>query len=222
MVRTSRSSILKVMRAPLASGFTTSEQATFVENGLRTIGLTRNFGRFIVPCGHGSVSDNNPYFGALHCGACGGNHGDPNARVFAAMGNNPEVRRLLKERGLVIPDDTWFLGAKHITTNDRMQFYDVDDVPATHREDLSVMISDLEKAGAHQALERCGRLPRAPKAVSPDRAYRHVADRTVDWANVRPEWGLSGNAAFHHRKATLHQRTRFGWACLLTLLRSGT
>jgi uncharacterized protein YbcC (UPF0753/DUF2309 family) len=180
----------------LPLGFTASEQATFVENGLRTIGMTKNFGRFIVPCGHGSVSDNNPYFGALHCGACGGNHGDPNARVFAAMGNNPEVRRLLKERGLVIPDDTWFLGAKHITTNDRIQFYDVDDVPATHREDLSVMMSDLEKAGAHQALERCRRMPRAPKAVSPDRAYRHVAGRSVDWANVRPEWGLSGNAAF--------------------------
>jgi uncharacterized protein YbcC (UPF0753/DUF2309 family) len=180
----------------LALGFTASEQATFVENGLRTIGMTKNFGRFVVLCGHGSVSDNNPYFGALHCGACGGKHGDPNARVFAAMGNNPEVRRLLKERGLVIPDDTWFLGAKHITTNDRIQFYDVDDLPATHREDLRVMISDLEKAGAHQALERCHRIPRVPRGLSPDRAYRHVAGRTVDWANVRPEWGLSGNAAF--------------------------
>ena len=99
-----------------ALGFTREEQANLVENGLRAIGLTKNFGRFIVLCGHGSVTDNNPYFGALHCGACGGKHGDPNARAFAAMGNNPEVRRLLKDRGLDIPDDTWFLGAKHITT----------------------------------------------------------------------------------------------------------
>jgi uncharacterized protein YbcC (UPF0753/DUF2309 family) len=180
----------------LAVGFSSSEQASFVENGLRTMGLTKNFGRFVVPCGHGSVSDNNPYFGALHCGACGGKHGDPNARVFAAMGNNPEVRRLLKERGLAIPDDTWFLGGKHITTTDRVALYDIEDVPATHRDDLRVMINDLEKAGAHQALERCRRIPRSPRGLSPDGAYRHVVVRTVDWANVRPEWGLSGNAAF--------------------------
>jgi uncharacterized protein len=180
----------------LALGFAPSEQTTFVENGLRTMGLTKNFGRFVVLCGHGSVSDNNPYFGALHCGACGGKHGDPNARVFAAMGNNPEVRRLLKERGLAIPDDTRFLGGKHITTTDRVALYDIEDVPATHRDDLRVMINDLEKAGAHQALERCRRIPRAPRGLSPDGAYRHVVIRTVDWANVRPEWGLSGNAAF--------------------------
>ncbi|MGH8628168.1 MAG: putative inorganic carbon transporter subunit DabA, partial [Gammaproteobacteria bacterium] len=49
-------------------GFTREEQASMVENGLRAIGLTKNFGRFIVLCGHGSISDNNPYFGALHCG----------------------------------------------------------------------------------------------------------------------------------------------------------
>lgn len=177
-------------------GFTREEQATMVENGLRAIGLTTNFGRFIVPCGHGSITDNNPYFGALHCGACGGKHGDPNARAFAAMGNDPVVRRLLKARGLDIPDDTWFLGAKHITTSDHILFYDVEDVPATHLEDLRAMMSDLEKSGASQALERCSRMPRSPKRLSPEKAHQHVADRTMDWANTRPEWGLSGNAAF--------------------------
>ncbi len=58
------------------------------------------------------------------------------------------------------------------------------------------MINDLEQAGAHQALERCRRIPRSPRGLSPDGAYRHVVVRSVDWANVRPEWGLSGNAAF--------------------------
>lgn len=181
---------------PLIQGFTIQEQATFVENGLRTMGLTRNLGRFVVLCGHGSVSENNPYFGALHCGACGGRHGDPNARVFAEMANNPEVRRLLHDRGFVIPEDTWFLAAKHVTTTDRVLFYDLTDVPESHEEDLRAMRADLEKAGAHQARDRCGYLPRSPRGLSPEKAYRHVVTRSMDWANVRPEWGLSGNAGF--------------------------
>ena len=177
-------------------GLTLVEQANSVEFALRMMGLTRNFGRFVVLCGHGSATDNNPYASALDCGACGGKHGDPNARAFANMANNPEVGRLLKERGLDIPDDTWFLPAKHITTSGRVVFYDVDEVPESHREDLRVMIQDLEKAGAQDALERCGRLPRSPRASSPEAAYRYVADRTVDWANARPEWGLSASAVF--------------------------
>lgn len=187
------------------SGFTREEQANMVENGLRAIGLTKDFGRFIVVCGHGSASDNNPYFGALHCGACGGKHGDPNARAFAAMGNHPEVRRLLKDRGLDIPADCWILAAKHITTSDRVLLYDVEDVPATHREDLRILRSDLEKAGTSQSLERCHRMPRSGEGRSAEKAYQHVAARSVDWANVRPEWGLSSNAAFVIGRRSLTQ-----------------
>ncbi|MDA1055997.1 MAG: Na-translocating system protein MpsB, partial [Planctomycetota bacterium] len=182
--------------AALPHGFTPIEQATFVEKGLRAFGLTANFGRFVVLCGHGSTSDNNPYFAAYNCGACGGGHGDANARVFAAMGNQPQVRRTLQENGLDIPDDTWFLAGKHNTATDRVTFYDVEDIPASHAEDLRLLSEDLEEAGRHQALERCHRIPRAPRDVSPEAAAVHMVSRTVDWANVRPEWGLSSNAAF--------------------------
>lgn len=182
--------------AALAHGFTPDEQATFVEKGLRAIGLTENFGRFIVACGHGSTSENNPYFAAYNCGACGGGHGDPNARVFARMGNQPHVRRVLKENGLEIPDDTWFLAAKHNTATDQVSFYDEQDIPASHTADLQRLVEDLKKAGRHQALERCQRTPAAPTNTSPQGAASHMASRTIDWANVRPEWGLSSNAAF--------------------------
>ncbi len=177
-------------------GFSLAEQIGMVEGGLRAIGLTRDFGRFVVLCGHGSESDNNPYFGALHCGACGGKHGDASARGFAAMANHPEVRAELLGRGIRVPDDTWFLAAKHITTSDRVHFYDVQDVPATHRDELAALDADLAVAGAAQAFERSARLPRAGIQASPEQAYAHVRGRTADWANTRPEWGLSSNAAF--------------------------
>jgi hypothetical protein len=180
----------------LIPGFTLDEQAAFVGGGLRVIGLTRQLGRFVVVCGHGAISENNPYAAAYNCGACGGAHGDPNARVYAGMANHPEVRKKLAEGGLVIPDDTWFVAGKHDTTTDRVAFYDIDDVPESHRADLARLARDLEKAGAIQTAERCARLPGSPRGMSPDKAFAHAQSRSVDWANPRPEWGLSSNAAF--------------------------
>jgi len=187
----------------LAQGFTLTEQATFIENGLRAMGLTHNYGRVVVLCGHGSETDNNPYYGALDCGACGGNPGDANARVFAAMANDPAVRRIIHDNGLPIPDDTWFLPGKHNTTTDRVTFYDVEELPVSHVADLEVLTQDLEQAGMKQALERCHRLPNAPTEISPEQAFTHVDKRSYDWANPRPEWGLAGNAVFLIGRRTL-------------------
>ncbi len=180
----------------LSRGFSLSERATFIENGLRAMGFTKNFARLVCLCGHGSETDNNPYYGALDCGACGGAPGDANARVFAAMANEPEVRRILKEIGLPIPDDTWFLPGKHNTTTDRVEFYDLEELPDSHKEDFQALKKNLEEAGAKQALERCHRIPSAPTEISPEQAFAHVDERSCDWANTRPEWGLAGNGAF--------------------------
>lgn len=180
----------------LLQGFTLEEQTAFVQNGLRIIGLTERLGRFVVVCGHGAISENNPYAAAYNCGACGGAHGDPNARVFADMANRPEIRKKLADNGLVVPEDTWFLAGKHDTTSDRVAFYDVAEVPPSHAEDLRLLAHDLEEAGAAQALERLGRLPGSPSGMSPRAAHAHALSRSADWANVRPEWGLSSNAAF--------------------------
>ena len=195
----------KVVGQPtkLTRGFTIGEQATFVENGLRTVGLTDNLGRFVVLCGHGGNSDNNPYYAALDCGACGGRPGDPNARVFAAMGNNPDVRAELAKRGLDIPADTWFLAGKHDTNTDRVDLYDIEDVPSSHHDNLKTLRQGFEEGGAQQALERCGRIPGTPRGMTAQQAYAHVNARSFDWANPRPEWGLSGNAAFIVGRRTL-------------------
>ena len=182
--------------AALPVGFSLAEQVGFVEGGLRMIGLTDPMARLVVVCGHGAISENNPYAAAYNCGACGGAHGDPNARVFATMANSPEVRRAAAENGLVIPDDTWFVPAKHDTTTDRVGFYDTIDLPASHVGDLERLRRDLDEAGASQAAERLVKLPGAPRGMSARRARAHAQARSMDWANPRPEWGLSSNAAF--------------------------
>lgn len=199
----------------LTRGFTIEQQANFVEGSLRVIGLTENFGRFIVLCGHGSTTDNNPYSAALDCGACGGRHGDPNARTFAAMGNNPEVRAEILARGLAIPEDTWFLAAKHDTTADRVAFYDEVDIPASHKADFELLQDKFLKGGQHQALERCQKIPGTPKNMTPEQAFEHVQSRSIDWANTRPEWGLSGNAAFIVGRRVITKGTDLEGRCFM-------
>jgi hypothetical protein len=188
-----------------AQGFTGEEQALYIETGLRTIGLKGPFARLILVCGHGSESTNNPYAAALDCGACGGSPGGPNARAFAMLANMHSVRANLRERDLDIPEDTRFMAAQHNTTTDEIVILDECDCPETHREDLHRLRRDLAEAGARQAQERCGRLPGSPEGLTPRAALRHVERRSADLAQVRPEWGLSSNAAFivAHRSLTL-------------------
>ncbi len=177
-------------------GLALPEQAQVVEAGLRLIGLTRTFAPLVLVCGHGSTTDNNPYAAGYDCGACGGNPGDANARVFAALANAPDVRRTLAARGIAIPDDTYFLAGKHDTTLDRVRLYELDEVPRSLHPAIDRLTVSLDRAGAAAAVERCGRLPGIPTGAAPEQALRHVQQRSTDWAQVRPEWGLSGNAAF--------------------------
>ena len=176
------------------TGFSAKERVDMAEAVLKAMSMTSGFARLVMLTGHGSTTVNNPHATGLDCGACGGHTGEANARVAAAILNDPAVRLGLADRGLAIPEDTIFLGCLHDTTTDEVEIFDEDGVAASHATDLAQLKRWLADAARLSRAERAALLNIHSGADrSPDAA---VIERSRDWSQVRPEWGLAGCGAF--------------------------
>jgi uncharacterized protein YbcC (UPF0753/DUF2309 family) len=178
----------------LQVGFTVPEMAQRVEGTLRSIGLVKGFAPVVYVVGHGASSVNNPHYAAYDCGACSGRPGSVNARVFCQMANHPQVRALLRERGIDIPYTTRFLGALHDTTRDEIAYYDEELLAGAqvhaHERNKRIIAEALER----NARERSRRFLSIDSALPGETVHERVKRRSVSLFEPRPELNHATNA----------------------------
>ena len=178
----------------LQLGFKIDEMANRVEAQLRSIGLVDNFAPIIYVVGHGASSVNNPHYAAYDCGACSGRAGSVNARVISQMANKPEVRSILAERGIHIPESTIFVGALHDTTRDEIVFYD-DQFSSPEYKSMHAKHEEVfRKALDLNAKERSRRFESINSKESPASIHEKIRTRSVSIFEPRPELNHATNA----------------------------
>ena len=176
------------------SSISLDQKVAMAASALTSMGIKDNFAPIVLIAGHGSTSVNNPHASGLDCGACGGHSGEKNALTAQLVLNDSSVREALIEKGIGIPDETLFVACVHDTTTDVVSIINERMIPEGHLQRIESIKQSLERAGELARLERSHRL--GIDSQNPEQIKDLFIDRTKDWAQVRPEWGLAGCNSF--------------------------
>lgn len=177
----------------LQIGYTIPEMADRIEGLLKSIGLTENFSNLIYVVGHGSSSVNNTHYAGYDCGACSGRPGSVNARVVAHIGNDARVRDLLKTRGILIPEETQFIGALHDTSRDEIVYYDLSVLTPKNSSLHHKNASGFHIALSNNAKERSRRFMVINTKAHAKKVHEQVKLRTISLFEPRPELNHATN-----------------------------
>ncbi|MEM0952052.1 MAG: putative inorganic carbon transporter subunit DabA [Cyanobacteria bacterium P01_H01_bin.74] len=173
-------------------GIAFDDQVTLAKTILKLMGLKQPYADFVILCGHGSQSRNNPYASVLDCGACGSNDGAFNALVLAQILNEGTVRDALSQVGVHIPEQTRFIAALHNTTNDAVNFLNTSILSEKGRQAFAAVQEIFDEATQRNSIRRRVTL----KADGQVSYHPNPSAACYDWSQTRPEWGLSKNQAF--------------------------
>ena len=184
----------QAMENGLQIGFQFEEMAVRVESLLKSIGLVENFAPIVYVIGHGASSVNNPHYAAYDCGACSGRAGSVNARVISQMANKPEVRAILREKGIHIPESTVFVGGLRDTTRDDVVFYDEEISYADYKIMHADHVKLFAKALDNNAKERSRRFESIDTSAKASEIHEKIRTRSVSIFEPRPELNHATNA----------------------------
>ena len=175
-------------------GFTIQEMAARIEGLLKSLGLVNGFADLVYFIGHGASSTNNTHYAGYDCGACSGRAGSANARVVAYMANKIEVREILAQGGIVIPECTQFLGGLHDTTRDEIDFFDESILSVKNQKKHIKNKLVFEQALEANAVERSRRFLFIDSKKTPKSVHKEVKKRSLSLFEPRPEWNHATNA----------------------------
>jgi len=176
----------------LSAGIPLEDRINMASSALKTMSLTDDFAPIVLITGDGASTVNNPHATGLDCGACGGHSGEANAKVAATILNDPIVREAMVKEGIEIPRSTLFLSALHNTTTDEVTIFDEHvNISPWHKKHLGELKQSLLLAGVAARAERAIRMGVDMRDID-----KQVIQRSKDWSQVRPEWGLAGCSSF--------------------------
>lgn len=167
-------------------GYSLEQKADIVESLLGPLGLNGRWARWMVLVGHQSEMANNPFVKAYGCGACGGQSGRHNAQIFCQFVNDPHVRSVLANRGLIIPEQTCFIPAVHDLCSERFLLSHLPGKSFTPKETLLLeqMRAKVQEAVSSSEEEKF-------ELFLGIKARGLAQSRSLDWSEPRPEFGHS-------------------------------